>query len=435
MERYSAALQLTDEYQAERDASERKWERDVADDNWRALQALRRHMPVNIRQRTLQQLTDPESERPMPVELAKRFKRTNVLTLLRQSPTEIERMHPAQLESMRVTGLTLTERRAVYSHLIKAAAKWKKMQSDNMTGRKYKWFCMMRSNFQESLAHYRHHCQQCGPAENHDCSLPKGCCPVAADKAVADGYTGDYGYPDGDEYEASNVFTVNSSPSVPAADESRSCDIKATRTAEPVEVGEPSTPSKEQTQKSTTAILAENDKESAECSGQSRRAALRKHYKGKLIDMSKANACCERVDEVIGSMHTVAAKWKKNRDSLMADAIDVLNEIKIAALGLVKRAGMQVTGAKQKGIVVVDKRSGFEVALVEELYEDFAIFCGYVTEQTQRQQTECSRVLATMGVLRSIMGELHEQNLQTLDQLLGDKDRPPRVHPKLSFET
>jgi len=200
MERYHAALVITDEWQMEQEDSEHRWELENQPNNFVALQQLRRHMPVNVRRMTIDELSQT-----LPMDLAKRFKRTDVLTLLRLDPFEIERMHPSMLESMRVTGLTLTERRALHAHLSPVANNWKGTKDDSVTNRKYHWFNMMKGNFQENLNKYNSHAAKHGPPHCHHCSFAGRSCPIAADLAVD--YGGDYGFPVSDEYEAFQVLT------------------------------------------------------------------------------------------------------------------------------------------------------------------------------------------------------------------------------------
>ena len=200
MEHYSAAMMLTDEWQEEQEKAEQQWEHKNLADNWMALQQVRRHMPVLVRRMTTEELSET-----LPKDLVKRFKRTDVLQLLRINPLDIERMHPSMLESMRCTGLILTERRALHAHLSATGAKWKTMQADSTTARKYTWFKMMTNNFRENLNAYQSHIHKFGPPEQHCCSLVGRNCPVVANAAVD--YSGDYGYPVSDEYETSNILT------------------------------------------------------------------------------------------------------------------------------------------------------------------------------------------------------------------------------------
>jgi len=195
LEHFSAAMMLTDEWQQEQEKAEQNWELDNKAENWMALQQLRRHMPVNVRR-----MTTCELAATLPMDLVKRFKRTDVLTLLRMDPGEIERMHPSMLENMHVTGLTLTERRALHAHLSGVAVKWKPLRTDVMTGRKYSWFTMMKENFQESLNKYQFHVLNFGAPGCHCCSFVGRSCPVAAN-AYPDYSGSDYGFPVSDEYE------------------------------------------------------------------------------------------------------------------------------------------------------------------------------------------------------------------------------------------
>ena len=214
MEKYSAALMLTDEYILIQEEKEQKWEDDNAEENESALRKLRRHMPVNVKSLTEAQLcTDPTPNGNfLSRAMARKFKRTNVLQLLRINPQDIVRMHPSTLENMRVVGMTLTERRAMYAHLKDVGPKWKAMQADQMTERKWTWYKMMKQNFKENLTAYQRHVAQYGPPGNHPYATrdnPNGCpligkqCPLKADKVLD--YDGDYGFPEGAEYEVSNV--------------------------------------------------------------------------------------------------------------------------------------------------------------------------------------------------------------------------------------
>jgi len=142
MERFNTALMLTDEFQAEQNRLERKWEKDNEAANLEALKKLRRHMPVNIRHLSEAELTTTPSPngKYLPKTIAKKFKRTNILQCLRLNPDDLERMHPSTLENMRVTGLTLTERRALYLHFQPLGPKWEKNKAEKMAERKWVWY-------------------------------------------------------------------------------------------------------------------------------------------------------------------------------------------------------------------------------------------------------------------------------------------------------
>ena len=151
LEKYTAALTITKEWAAEQRQKEKEWEDSVLPDNIAALQKIRRHMPVNIRELGEKKLSSQETPngKVLPKNIAKKFMRTNILQLLRTKPSDIEKMHPSTLEAMRTTGLTLTERRALYEHLKELGPKWKAATSDKMLERKWMWHESLKSKFKE----------------------------------------------------------------------------------------------------------------------------------------------------------------------------------------------------------------------------------------------------------------------------------------------
>ena len=226
MEKYHNALCISSEYLEEGKSKERQWEKNIKDDNKLALAAIRRHMPVDIKNMTESQITSDVSPngKILPTNIAKKFKRCNVLQLLRMDPTAIARSHPASLENYRVNGMTLTERRALYSHLTDSktesgmtiAETWAKNQKkDEMVNRKYIWYNMMRDNLKSTLTLYDTHVDQCGPVENHECTLIGNQCPLRADRNLINYYKADYGYPDGDVYvqlEKAATISLSAAP-------------------------------------------------------------------------------------------------------------------------------------------------------------------------------------------------------------------------------
>ena len=117
----------------------------------------------------------------LPKAIGRKFKRTNILMILRTDPSVIESMHPSSLEAMRTTGLTLTERRAIHEHLKFVAPKWKAMTSDKMCERKWMWHASLQSKLKEMLKN----------------------------PSNVDDYSGDYGYPDTPVYEQQTVAKSN----------------------------------------------------------------------------------------------------------------------------------------------------------------------------------------------------------------------------------
>ncbi|GKY92519.1 hypothetical protein MPSEU_000222200 [Mayamaea pseudoterrestris] len=217
LDKYTAALMASDEYQAELVEQEREWERANRSDNERALHAVRRHMPVQVRFCSEASLSD---EHGLPKPLARKLVRTNVLQLLRKRPSDIEKMHPSMLEGFKTTGLTLTERRALYLHMLPLAGSWSKAK-DQMTERKMTWYNMMKQKFQEGLGQWQHHVKEYGlPCATHKCNLIGNQCPFKADTGAMDYYSsGGYGFPEGDVYEQSEqaatvkLFPTTMSPS------------------------------------------------------------------------------------------------------------------------------------------------------------------------------------------------------------------------------
>lgn len=215
MERFSTALVLTDEYIAKQEEKETIWEKENESSNMEALKKLRRHMPVAVKSMSEAQLCSQPTPngKVLPMVIARKFKRTNVLQLLRTSPEDITRMHPSTLEQMRVVGMTLTERRAMHAHLKDVGPRWKAMLADSVTERKWAWYNMMRTTFKETLAKFDYHVEQYGPPGSHPYATranPKGgCpmigkqCPLRADQMPS--YDDNYGFTEEAEYEVTDL--------------------------------------------------------------------------------------------------------------------------------------------------------------------------------------------------------------------------------------
>jgi hypothetical protein len=218
MQKYLSALLLTDEFaQEQRDAAE-AWEQKHAEANQAALDAIRKHMPLDIRTLSQQQLLE---DRGIPKAMVQKFRRTNVLQLLRVDPTVVAKWHPSTLEAFRVTGLTLTERRAIHCYLLPVAKVWRGTtvglsSADPMTTRKLTWYDTMRTNFKEALERYERHIGGTnGVPRRHvhstclvnRCNLVGNQCPVRANRAM-DYFGTDLGfqYKEGDKlYEEPKI--------------------------------------------------------------------------------------------------------------------------------------------------------------------------------------------------------------------------------------
>jgi hypothetical protein len=224
LSKYSTALMLTDEYAMEQKRLEQEWEDTIEADNIAAIQKVRSHMPVSVRNLSEDELSSTQTPngKTLPQAFARKFKRTNILQLLRMNPDEIEKMHPSLLEGMRTTGLTLTERRAIHEHLRDVADRWEEKQSDPSIEKKYMWFQTLKMKFKETLNSYTMHVEKYGPPGNHPyasrndpngggCPMLGNQCPLKAD-AVMD-YSEDYGYPKDAAYEASSAQNSSSTTS------------------------------------------------------------------------------------------------------------------------------------------------------------------------------------------------------------------------------
>jgi hypothetical protein len=206
MEKYSAALMASDEYKMEIKRREKQWENDVLAANQEALRKLRRHMPVNVRNLSEADLSTKSTPngKILPKAIARHFKRTKVLQLLRVDPNDIAKMHFADFEGMGLAGLSLTERRALYEHLRPLGPKWEKMKSDKKIGRKWMWYALMRNKFKETLVMSEKHVSEYGPSGKHiGCPLVGNQCPLHAE-AVFD-YDGDYGFTEEAEYDVLDI--------------------------------------------------------------------------------------------------------------------------------------------------------------------------------------------------------------------------------------
>ena len=409
MEKYTAALQLTDEWIEEQEEMERKWEESVEVGNVEALKQLRRHMPVDVRNMSENALTTSPSPngKYLPKAIARKFKRTNVLQLLRTDPEDILRMHPSTLENMRVTGLTLTERRAIYAHLKDIGPRWKAMQAEKMTERKWTWYSMMKGNFKEQLASFERHCEKYGPPESHPyatrdnpgagCPLIGNQCPVKANELI--NYSGDYGYTDEAEYLTSEVKKS-------AVD-----DVEGKAKQE--------------------ALEAIREKKAA-----ARLDEIKKHYKGKLLQVSLASGSCESMDEAMDKIEGTQEKLIRNQMSSKMGSIEelwkkdlalfneALNDLKLSLLQFAERSGMQLTGKRDANADQPDIRSPIELGLCEEVIETVEDFFKGIEQRMEELKANDGRMKSTISQLRDLLEELHERNVRALTNLACE--RPAR---------
>ena len=417
MEKYTAALQLTDEWIEEQEKLDREWEESVMPANQEAIKKLRRHMPVDVRNIGEVALsTQPTlNGKYLPKNIAKKFKRTNVLQLLRTNPEAIVPMHPSFLENLRITGLTLTERRALHEHLKSCGSRWKAMQADKMTERKWMWYNMMRNNFKENVDSWQRHVNQYGPPGNHPyatrdkpnvgCPLLGKQCPLKADKLID--YDGDYGFPEGAQYFKTEVKKSNVDNVSKAKQEAHE-GLQLKKSMD-------------------------------------RSVALKKHYKGKIVQVSLANRSCEAMEESMDKIEVFHEKWIRdglkskeevcdNRTKKEVTACnEALNELKLGILQFAERSGMHLTGKRDTNADQPDNRCMTELALCEELIETAEDFYKGIEKRMDEMKVKDGKMKSTISQLMQLLEELHERNLKTIKSL--GESRPERSRKLKTRET
>jgi hypothetical protein len=412
MEKYTTALQLTDEWIEEQEELERQWEAKNASLNEEALRQVRRHMPVNVRNMSEAALSSQPSPlgKHLPKSIAKRFKRTDCLQLLRMDPDDIVRMHPSTLENMRVTGLTLTERRALYCHLKDVGTRWKSMQSDKMTERKWNWFNMMKSNFKENVEAWQRHIDQYGPPGNHPyvsiadnpnsgCPLIGNQCPLKADRLFD--YSGDYGFPEGPQYHKPDI-------------KKSELDNTSKATQEALDIA------KEK---------KEND----------RREMLKRHYHGKILPVSLASGSCQSIDAALDKMESIQEKiiqsrlgdghGTNNHDGRTKEVTtfdEAVNDMKLVMHSLADRSGMKMTGKRDTSTDTPDTRSLLEMSLCEEFLEGVQSLLESIQERMVEIHVKDGRVKSNMQQVQALLEELKLRNSQGISKLVVSEERPPR---------
>lgn len=414
MEKYNTALMLTDEYAAEEARKEREWEEENYDENVKALKAIRRMMPVDIKKMSEAELVATKTPGGIMFsrDVARKFKRTNVLELLRTNPQDIAKNHPSLLENLRVTGLTVTERRALHMHLKDIADVWKTQQGEEMTKKKYDWFKTLKETFKTVVNSYNRHVQQYGPADNHPyatrddpdigCPLIGKQCPIKANKAPA--YDVDYGYPTEDAYIESTVQKGNVD------------DAGARALAEAQEL--------------MKAKLAN-----------SRADALKKHYKNVRL-VAEANGVCELIDTTMDQVESRQLHWFQSRlkhrlartetastiKVELAEFGELVNDIRLATLKFAERSGMKLSGKRNPATDAPDTRSSIECGLVL-MYCDAVNDCfDGMDERMDEVKASDKRLRSAIPTMRELLKDIQEKSRETLNNL---KDKGPPIARKL----
>lgn len=134
MARFTAALELAEQFDAEQTHKGREWEAEHEQVNQQAL--------TDVRERIF--------------ENGERLTEASVLQLLTKSPEAVAKMHPASLLHLNALGLTLTERRALHVHLREAAQIWKSLdqaqEAAAITKRKIAWYGTLETALKRALA-------------------------------------------------------------------------------------------------------------------------------------------------------------------------------------------------------------------------------------------------------------------------------------------
>ncbi|OQR83202.1 hypothetical protein ACHHYP_14975 [Achlya hypogyna] len=221
LERYMAAMMLTDEYAAEEAARNAAWEDANAAANARALRAVRRMLPLDVACMSAKDLRDMDtpSGLRMPRDVASKLAGATILHLLRAPPEFIAAADPNVLERLRITGLTLTERRALHRHLRHAVALWTACPDDDLNRRRLHVADALTQRLKEMVAAYDSHVAQYGPPDNHPyanaqvdgCPMRGRNCPVRAD--IEPAYTLDLGFPEDEGYSDTPVNLLGGAPS------------------------------------------------------------------------------------------------------------------------------------------------------------------------------------------------------------------------------
>jgi hypothetical protein len=408
MEKYNTALMLTDEYAAEEARKEREWEEENYEDNVKALKAVRRMMPVDIKKMSEAELaaTKTPNGQMFSRDIARKFKRTNVLELLRMNPLDIAKNHPSLLENLRVTGLTVTERRALHMHLKDIAETWKAQQGEEMTKKKFEWFKSLKETFKTVVNSYNKHVKQYGPEDNHPyatrddpdigCPMIGKQCPIKANRSPA--YDIDYGYTIADEYMESTVQKGN-------------VDDAGAR------------------------ALAEAQELARSKLANARADALKKHYKNVRL-VAEANGVCEHIDTTLDRVEGQQLHWfqdrlkhRLNRTETaatikveLAEFGELVNEIRLATLKFAERSGMNLSGKRNPATDQPDTRSSIECNLIL-LYCDGVNDCfDGMEERMDEVKASDKRLRSAIPTMRELLKDLQGKSRETLGKL---KDKGP----------
>ncbi|KAH9102360.1 hypothetical protein AeMF1_021051 [Aphanomyces euteiches] len=424
MEKYNGALMLTDEYQAEQERKEREWEDENREENEKALKAIRRMMPVDVKSMSEAELQAAETStgKKMTREVALKFKRTNVLEILRTNPKDLQKMHPSLLDGLRVTGLTVTERRALHLHLAEVSEVWKSQQKEEMAGRKYAWYKSLKDTFKTAVGAYNRHVAQYGPPGNHPyatrddpsvgCPMIGKQCPLKADMAPA--YNLDLGYPEGPVYKEVEI-TVSKPDDAGAAALAELERLKAAKNE-------------------AAAVEREND--------------LKEHYgkiKGNTLVMVKAaNGAIESLGDLIDKIELKQKEWLKKivengdtepnpagKKAEVAEFDELITEVRIKTNDFALRSGMYLTGRRNPDKDTPDTRSHHELKyciLLVEAIDDW--FAGIDERFKKYKFDDEKRLRGSIKTVTDVTDELKSRSQATLKTLDNQAPLPRKLKPR-----
>ncbi|OQR81096.1 hypothetical protein THRCLA_11881 [Thraustotheca clavata] len=421
MEKYNTALMLTEEYAAEEARKEREWEEENFEANEAAVKAIRRMMPVDVASKSeaqLQETITPSGKR-FPRDVALKFKRTNILQILRTNPQDLAKSHPSVLENLRITGLTVTERRALHMHLKDVAAQWEGQKSEEMAGRRYNFFKSLRETFKTVVNSYNRHIAQYGPPGNHPyatrdnpdmgCPLIGKQCPLKADAAPA--YNMDFGYPIEDVYVESTVA------------KSTADDAGA-------------------------QALAEVKRLAQEKTANARAEGLKHHYRNKIRLVADANGACEKLDAEIDNMETQQSVWIRTRITHdktsttspttikveLADFMVLVNQVRLSSVYFAERSGMNLTGKRNPASDTPDTRSAIECGL-SIVFCDAVVDCfSGIMHRLEKLKIQEKRLQSTVPATRELVVELKDRSQATMAKLPHLKGSTRRLKTRAEIE-
>ena len=453
LEKYTAALMASDEYQEELLKAEQQWEQENEAENQRALERILRHMPVNIRAMSEAAL---EKECKLPKEIARKFKRADVLQLLRKHPDDICRMHPSMLDGLKTAGLTLTERRALYQHLKPLGPKWEKSK-DQMTERKLLWFNVLKQKFKEMQGAWKRHVEECGkPSSSHSCKLIGNQCPFKADDID---YSGDYGFPSSPQYEETDVIvapkvkvepktpTISKRPPIASllseiATKMPPISPSVTRTSKgnrdllseiaeqtskksaPTTVPVPPSPRKKSLLKEIEKEVVDKkatkkafEKKAADLPG-----LIESHYDGRKQDIKAATRSCDMLNAAMDHIEALLDGWI---DKVIASDIDDPD-------GQIESFNEGVKDLEPVSIEILERtkwvdRSAPECELAEDLYKSSVIFFNFIKSRIKSLGKKDKALKKIMKEIYEALTLVHHKNFKSLGKLGLEPEETRRI--------